>query len=250
MSVKRAPSRWPSALLVGRAVVVLAALLSWAPDARAERSLIVPLHEGGQLVLDQLSGMRVSGGGVSYAGPAGVALRSTRSDALEPGGPASETSTTSLWLAPSVDVFVVDQLSVGGRVEIVHTWGAVEDGATRLELPGTTSMTFLPRIGFYVPLERLGIWPRVGFGWTSLASASFASTGSAPVRETLRAMLLEVDLSLVYRFTETFFMRAGPELGITLGGRRSEESNGQSAGASASMFQISGALGFGMNVEL
>lgn len=233
--------------------LLLAALLFFYPrTARAERELIVPFHEGGHLVLDQLSGLRINrNNGFSYAGPLGIAFRSEKSDSLTPGGPASETSTTSLWLAPSADVFVTDHLSLGGLIEIGHTWGAIEGGGQRVELPGTTSMTFLPRVGFYVPLmDRIGLWPRVGVGYSSVESVSFLSTGSVPVRETFRAMMLDVDLSLVYRFGETFFMRAGPEIALTLGGQREVESNGTSSGAGGSVLQISGVIGFGMNLEL
>lgn len=223
-----------------------------ASPARAERELIVPFYEGGHLVLGQLSGLRIApSSGMSYAGPAGIAFRSERTDSLTPGGPASETSTTTLWLAPAADVFVTDHLSLGGLVEVTHTWGAVEGGGQRLELPGTTSMTFLPRIGFYVSFtDRLGLWPRAGIGWSSVESVSFLSTGSVPSRETFRAMILDLDLSLVYRFSETFFMRAGPEIGVTLGGRRTFEGNGTSSGAGASVLQLSGVVGLGMNLEL
>lgn len=238
--------------LVFVALAVVALLFFWSRPAVAERELIVPFHEGGHLVLDQLSGLRVTPtNGFGYAGPVGIGFRSEKSDAIVPGGPTSETSTTSLWLAPSADVFVTDHLSVGGLVEVAHTWGAVEGSGRRLELPGATSLTFLPRVGFYVPFsDRIGIWPRAGVGWSSVESVSFLSTGSVPVRETFRAMLLDVDLSLVYRFGETFFMRAGPEVGVTLGGRRTTESGGASTGAGASVLQISGVVGFGMNLEL
>jgi hypothetical protein len=227
-------------------------LILWSRPARAERELIVPFHESGHLVLDQLSGMRINpANGFSYAGPVGIAFRSTKADSIVPGAPGSETSTTSIWLAPSADIFVTDHLSVGGLIEVGHTWGAIEGGGRRVELPGTMSLTFMPRVGFYVPLgDRIGIWPRAGFGWSSIESVSFLSTGSAPTRETFRAMLLDVDLSLVYRFGETFFMRAGPEVGVTLGGRRTEETAGTNAGGGASVLQISGVVGFGMNLEL
>jgi hypothetical protein len=234
------------------ALFVTLAFSLWTRTARAERELIVPFHEGGHLVLDQLSGLRINpSNGFAYAGPAGISFRSSKSDSIVPGGPASETSTTSLWFAPSADVFVTDHLSVGGLIEIGHTWGAIEGGGQRLELPGATSMTFLPRVGFYVPFgDRLGLWPRAGFGWSSVETASFESTGGAAKTETFRALLLDVDLSLVYRFGETFFMRAGPEVGVTLGGRRTTESAGTSTGAGASVLQISGVFGFGMNLEL
>lgn len=252
---RSAMSPRPSRLASTKNLVALALAVVWfvhSPRARAERELIVPFHEGGHLVLDQLSGLRVSPtNGTSYAGPLGIAFRSDKSDALTPGGPSSETSTTSLWLAPSADVFVTDHLSLGGLVEVAHTWGAVEAGGQRLELPGTTSMTLLPRVGFYVPLtDRIGAWPRAGVGWSSVQSTSFLSTGSVPTRETLQAMLVDLDVSLVYRFGETFFMRAGPEVSTTLGGRREIETDGTSGGHGASRLHVSGVVGFGVNLEL
>lgn len=232
--------------------IVLAFVVSWSRRASAERELIVPFHEGGHLVLDQLSGLRVRpADGFSYAGPAGIAFRSEKAGALTPGGSSSETSTTSVWLAPSADVFVTDHLSLGGRLEIGHSWGAIEGGERRLELPGTTSMTILPRVGFYVPFtDRIGLWPRAAVGYTSVESVSFLSTGSAPATDTVRAMILDVDLSLVYRFGETFFLRAGPDVGVTFGGRLASEQDGSSAGADASVVQVSAVVGFGLNLEL
>lgn len=236
--------------LVAALVVVL--LVLFASEARAERELIVPFEEKGHVVLDQLAGLRLNAAsGFSYAAPIGIAMRTEKSDALAPGGASSETSTTSVWFAPAADVFVTDHLSVGGLVEINHSWGAVTGGGQRLELPGTTSMTFLPRVGFYAPFtDRIGFWGRVGLGWSSVQSASFDSTGSVPVTTTFRSMILDIDATITYRFTETFFMKAGPELGLTFGGRNEVSSNGQSAGAGGSVLQIGGAMGFGMNIEL
>jgi hypothetical protein len=240
------------ARLVATLVVALLVVVSSPNEALAERELIVPFHEGGHLVLDQLAGLRLSGAsGVSYAGPAGVAFRSTKLDGVTMGAPSKETSSTTLWLAPTADVFVTDHLSVGGLVEVAHTWGAVEGGSQRLELPGTTSMTVLPRVGFYAPFgDRLGLWPRAGVGYCSVEAVSFLSTGSVLVRETVHALVLDLDLSLVYRFGETFFMRAGPEVGVTLGGRRTVEQSGTSAGGGGSVLQLSGVIGFGLNIEL
>ena len=236
--------------LVAFSVVLLG--LVFARSARAERELIVPFEEKGHIVLDQLAGLRLNAAsGFSYAAPMGISVRTEKSDALVPGGASSETSTTSIWLAPSADVFVTDHLSVGGLVEINHSWGAVTSGGQRLELPGTTSMTFLPRIGFYAPFsDRIGLWARAGVGWTSTESASFDSTGSIPVTQTFRSMILDVDATITYRFTEVFFMKAGPEIGVTFGGRSEVSSSGQSAGAGSSVLQLGGALGFGMNIEL
>lgn len=221
-------------------------------EARADRELIVPFHEAGHLVLDQLSGFRANpASGVSYAGPLGIMFRTEKADAFAPGAASSELSTTTFWVAPSVDVFVTDHLSVGGFVEVSHTSGTATSGDQKLELPGTTSMTFLPRVGFYAPLsDRLGIWPRAGFGWTSAESVSYVATGGQAVRDTFRSAILDVDLALVYRFTETFFCKVGPEVGVTLGARRGEEVGNSNAAAGASVVQISGVVGFGANFEL
>ncbi|MBX3231931.1 MAG: hypothetical protein KIT84_12195 [Labilithrix sp.] len=225
-------------------IVVFVVLLLSSSVAWAERDLIVPFHEGGHVVLDQLAGLRLDMSGFSYAAPAGVMMRTANVGGVE-------QSTTSVWFAPAADVFVTDHLSVGGRVDVQHTWGAVESGGQRLELPGTTSMTFLPRVGFYVPFgDRVGLWARAGVGWTRTESASFLAAGSAPTTDTFRAMVLNVDASIVYRFNETFFMKGGPEVGVTFGGRSESSTNGVSTGGSASVLQLGGTLGFGMNIEL
>jgi hypothetical protein len=211
-----------------------------ASSARAERELIVPFHEGGHVVFDQLAGLRLSTSGFSYAAPIGMAVRST-----------NQESTTSLWFSPSADFFVTDHLSVGGLVEINHSWGTATVNNQKLDLPGTTSMTFLPRVGFYAPFsDRIGLWIRAGVGWTSTQSVSFLSAGSTPTTDTFRSLLLDLDATVVYRFTETFFMKAGPELGITFGGRTESSTAGVSTGSAQQVLQIGGAVGFGMNIEL
>jgi hypothetical protein len=194
-----------------------------APAARAERDLLVPFHEAGHLVFDQLSGVRLGAAdGFSYAGPLGFASRTTRIG-------TTTTDTTSVWIAPSADVFVTDHLSLGALVEIGHTWGSHEQDGEQQALPGTSSVVLLPRAGFYVPFgDRFGVWPRAGLGYRATA--------------TFQSMVLDVDVSVVYRFTEHFFLRAGPEIALTLGGKVNGAADG-------SIVQISGVFGFGVNLE-
>jgi len=219
-------------------------LFMFVTPARAERDLIVPFHEGGHVVFDQLAGLRLGTSGLGYAAPIGLAVRSTK-----------ETSETHVWFSPSADIFVTDHLSLGGRVEIDHAWGTAEvpvDGATKkLDVPSTTSMTFLPRVGFYAPFgDRLGFWLRAGVGYASSQQVTFLSNGSAPTTTTFRSALLDIDATIVYRFNETFFMKGGPEVGLTLGGREESSTAGVSVGKEQQLLQIGGALGFGMNIEL
>ena len=239
-------------LVIAFVVSLLLVVLSWSRTARAERELIVPFHEGGHVVLDQLSGLRIDPtSGFAYAGPVGIASRSTKSDSVTPGGPASETSTTSLWFAPSADFFVTDHLSLGGRIEDRSYLGCVRERGPTRRAPRSDVDGVPPARRLLRPVRRSHRdRPRAGLGWSSVESVTFLSTGSAPSRETFRAMILDVDLSLVYRFGETFFMRAGPEVGVTLGGRRTVETGGTSAGGGASVLNISGVVGFGMNLEL
>ncbi len=241
----------PSAPFAG----ILLVLLFWTPRLRAERELIVPFHEGGHVVVDQLCGVRVGGtGDAAYAGIAGIASRTTNAPSSEHhdgARPSVETSLTRLWLAPSVDVFVTEHLSVGGRFEVSHVWGSVERAGTNIEVPPLTSVTVLPRVGFYAPLaDRLGLWPRVAIGYTTDESVASVSSEPGPVKASMRAMLLELEVAVVVRMTETFFLRAGPELRATLGGRQTIESALPEPASSASMVSVSAVVGLGANLEL
>lgn len=221
--------------------------------AKADRELIVPFEESGHLVLDQLSGFRVgAASGFAYAGPVGISYRSTKSSAYVAGDTSTNETTTTMWLAPSVDLFVTDYLSIGALVEVSHSSGTgVTPSGQSVDLPGTLAMTFMPRIGFYAPIgDRFGIWPRAGIGWSSVQEVKFLSDGSTASTETFRSLILDVDLTVVYRFTETFFMRVGPEVGVTLGGRKEQVINGNSFGADKNILQFSGVIGFGANLEL
>lgn len=239
----------PARLAAALATFVLLLLVS--RTARAERDLIVPFEEGGRLVFDQVAGVHLGAqSGVSYAGPLGVAFHDDKADAIVPGAAADHTKTTTLWVAPSADVFVTDHVSVGGLVEVSHTFGKTSVGGQDVELPGTTSMSFVPRVGFYIPIgDRFGVWPRLGLGYARTESVAFAAQGGTPVKETMQSMLLEADLAVIYRFDETFFLRAGPSVSLTLGGRREQEAGGVQAASDASAIAFGGVVGFGVSLD-
>jgi len=54
------------------------------------------------------------------------------------------------------------------------------------------------------------------------------------------------DISVVYRFSESFFMKGGAELALTLGGRSPQEGD---SGEAASAMALAATLGFGMLIE-
>lgn len=218
--------------------IVVAALLSAPSVASAsERELLVGFHEAGHVVIDQLSGLRLGPSGASYAGPAGVAVRTERLGEVE-------SKATSLWLAPSGDVFVTDHLSVGGVVEVSHTFGAWKRGEVTTDVPAATGVRAVPRLGFFTPFgDRFGLWVRAGVGYLRSEQVTTTS-GGTPTRATFAAAAIEADASLVYRFTESFFLRVGPEVGTTLGGRSHVDTAGD-----ASVLHVAGAASFGMNLE-
>src|SRR4051812_1818439 len=82
------------------------AALTMSREAHAQREIVTSMGNKGVLVIDQLSGFRISSiGGVSYAGPIGFSFQST--GASDRAGRTTEHFTT-FWLAPSADIFVID----------------------------------------------------------------------------------------------------------------------------------------------
>ncbi len=196
---------------IGLGVFILA---SSPVAAHADRELIVPFHESGHLVLDQLSGLKVDGAGATYEGPIGASYRREKIDGI------ADEKTTTVWFAPSADYFITEHLSLGGAFEWSHAWGTAGKADT---------LSALPRIGFYAPFgDRFGIWPRLSIGYVKT--------------DAFESVVVDVDVTLVYRFTESFFVRVGPNLGTTLGGSTTL--------GDASVLSISGVTALGMNLEL
>lgn len=227
-------------------------LLLLAKPAWAERELLDQFHDRWRLVLDQLAGFRVGPSGAAYAGPIGVSFRSASEDPLL-GSTATGGKATTFWLAPSADLFVAEGLSVGALVEVSHTTASLETATGALDLPSTTSMTFLPRVGYFFAIgDRFGIWPRAGIGYTSAERVMMLSPGigqpAAPGKDTLRSVLLDVDVGAIYRMNETFYLRLGPQLGVTLGGEHAQATNGATATSKASVFNVSAIAGVGVNL--
>jgi len=172
------------------AVPVCLAAFTVAASANAA-DLVTPTGGKGQFVIDQISGFRASAApspssAFSYAGLVGFAYSKLSFDSLNlgglsPGGSQSY-SYTSFWLAPSLDWFPIDHLSIGGLVEISTTSASRDDKQTAqsptitTSLPTTTNFTILPRVGYMIPIGgpegRFAIWPRVGAGYASRQWAS------------------------------------------------------------------------------
>lgn len=138
------------------------------PPAR-ERA---PLGERGQLVIADLVGAQSGGGIGSLPGYAVFApeftgvlgYQSTSIDgATDP--PTSPQRMTSMWLAPSFDVFVADRISVGATATI---------GNIEVDVQHYFRWGVAPRVGYALPITRdsIAFWPRIGAAYDETIAGS------------------------------------------------------------------------------
>ena len=220
-----------------------------APRAGAvQRELLTEAGEAGTLAIDQLSGFRISSlGGFGYASPLGFTYQSMHTEGVA-GGPAVTQRATTFFVAPSFDVFVLDQLSIGGLAEVAWQNTSVEltPGAgptTKVDLPATTSFTLLPRLGYLLRVgDRIALWPRVGVGYGSRQSAL-----STTDKSTTGALLVDVDVGLLYRVNETFYLRFAPQITLAPTGSTSQSMAGGGSVSGATTFLVfSSTVGLGL----
>jgi hypothetical protein len=250
------------------AIVLLASGPAWA-----QRELLTKPGQRGQVVIDQISGFR---GGVSsvgpqnsltpsvqYYGPLGFAVeRYSQTDAANPQNVDSVTATT-FWIAPSADVFVIDHLSIGGMVELAYTTnsGSVPQagpaGMARsmsVNLPSSTSFAVMPRAGWMFAFgDRWALWPRLSVGYASNAIGGLPNAaGTRNVGgSSIDGLALDLDIGLLFRVNETFFLRLAPEVGwIPAGGNSTTDAAGNSVTASADYLEFSLTGGIGVMFEL
>jgi hypothetical protein len=215
----------------------------------------------GQLAIDQISGFRLSSSGsITYYGPIGVSVSSITLRNLNTRANVTEDDTfhyTTFWLAPSADFFVIDHLSIGGLIEYAHT-STSEDvnvvGAPTqtVNLPSTTDFTLLPRVGYLIPIggDRFGIWPRGGVGYVSrqVSTPAGANTFTA---DTFSGLTVDIDVGFLYRITDSFFIKAAPEIAFVPGATHSESlQNTNSISGPASAFQFALVSGVGGIIQL
>jgi hypothetical protein len=244
------------------AVGVVLALLAYGGTAKAQgRDLLTPLGGKGQLAIDQVSGFRVGpfipGGGpsVTYYGPIGLAVQ--RYSEAGPNVQGNDVfNTTTIWFAPSLDVFVINHLSIGGMIEIAYTSGSssVPDPrnpsvTTSSSIPSQTDFTILPRVGYLFAIgQRFGIWPRGAIGY---ASRQYTDTTTMPSgRETFRGLILDFDVGAIFRVNETFFLRLAPEVAFLPAGAHATTADNVTVSQSANLFQFTLTGGIGVFLPL
>ncbi len=256
--MRRSPRLRSSLCSTSRALVAAAVTFGVAfglpTEARAARELLVPAGEKGTLALDQISGFRASMiNGLTYAGPLGFSHRQFSEHSFD-SNTDSTTRLNTFWLTPSADLFVIDHLSVGLLLEYSNTWGSADvvrnDKTTQtVTLKGTTTFTILPRVGYLFSInDRFAIWPRAGLGYARIETNQ--GTSDVPLIDAFSGVVMEVDVGLLYRFNETFFMRASPDLVFSIGGSHSVSSGGTTTSAGAGILQASAVFGVGVFFDL
>jgi hypothetical protein len=240
-----------------RILLVVAVLLLLPTEAFAQRELLNPMGSKYTLVIDQLSGFRASafgGNGFSYAGPIGVMHQSYSEHRFNNTGD-DITRTTTIWIAPSADIFLFDfPLSLGALFEISSTSGSFDrqQGNTNTtitrDLATTTSIALLPRVGFLIRInDRFGIWPRGGLGY---ASRQTTNPNDQTQKVSVSGFMTEIDVGFLWRPIEPVFFRVGPEVAFSLGASHTATGGGTSTSADASMFQVGILGGVGVMFDL
>lgn len=165
----------------GLAAAVVASIVGVASGARAEEGAAdraedragaaAPLFgRRGSVVLDDLFGVFVGsaaplpGTGAIGFSAGWIALSSTKVEGGDASVPGTSSAQSSLTVAPSLDVFVTDNLTIGGSAAVFARRARYGGGGAEMHQYGAG---LAPRIGWAVPLgEGLALWPRVrgGFG--------------------------------------------------------------------------------------
>ena len=238
--------------------LVAASVLAAAPGALAQevRPLMSPTGGRGQLNIDQLGAYRIGTfSGLSYSGILGFAVQKFSYD-TQPGTVTDHYTT--FWIAPAADYFVLDHFSIGGFLEVSSTSGSRDRPINPTQnvndkIPAATNFTLLPRIGWMFPLgDRIGIWPRGGIGWASRQTPVSGSVGTNnPEVETYSSVILDLEVPVLFRFNETFYLSGTPQFLTSLGGSNSTFDNAnREISSSGSFLQFAVTIGFGVLLDL
>jgi hypothetical protein len=116
------------------------------------------------------------------------------------------------------DYFVIDSLSVGAALGLIHTTTSTEAElmGTSVESDGPTISGFLfsPRAGYaFMFQDNVGIWPKLGFTYVSGGSDEDGGTETS-----LSALALSLDVPLVFSPIPNVAFTAGPSLDLGLSG--------------------------------
>jgi hypothetical protein len=114
-------------------------------------------------------------------------------------------STTTIDLAPAVDYFVMDHLSVGGFLRFDYS---------HFPSGHATAFGIGPRVGYDIPFSGLfSVWPKLGFSFAT----SSTSQPNQP-SETSNNFALNIFVPVMLHPAEHFFIGFGPAFDVDLTG--------------------------------
>jgi hypothetical protein len=123
----------------------------------------------------------------------------------------SRGGRTNVNLAPSLDYFLVDNVSVGVNAFVGYSRGTSLDSTGETTVFKSTSIGVAPRLGGNIQLtERLSFWPQIGVGYGTVDTSEIASSG-ANQHSSVR-LWVQVSAPLLVHPTSHFFLGAGPSL--------------------------------------
>jgi hypothetical protein len=118
----------------------------------------------------------------------------------------------TITLAPAVDYFVIDRLSVGGFI----SWSYVTAGDS-----DSSRFAIGPRVGYNLTLSDLvSLWPKVGFSFATSSVSEDADAGDVEL-ETSQGndgIALNIFVPFMFHPAEHFFAGFGPYLDTDLSG--------------------------------
>jgi hypothetical protein len=112
--------------------------------------------------------------------------------------------TTTLQLAPALDYFLIQNLSLGGMIGLDYVTSG-DNHSSRLSIG--------PRVGYNFTLSDLiSVWPKLGtsFAWTSSEVSASPSTGEPSSSSTGNNIALNVFVPVVFHPAKHFFVGFGP----------------------------------------
>jgi hypothetical protein len=118
---------------------------------------------------------------------------------------------TIITLAPAVDYFIIDNLSIGGFIGL--------DYATSGDA-STTRFSVGPRVGYNLFLSDLvSLWPKIGFSFATTSSKEGGATDNVTVTTSSNSgIALNLFLPIMFHPAEHFFAGLGPFLDTDLSG--------------------------------
>ena len=141
-----------------------------------------------------------------------LAISSDAAIAITHASPSEGASSTRVTLAPAVDYFIIENLSIGGFISLDHT--TIED-------VDFTVFGIGPRVGYNIPLSNaVSVWPKVGFSFQSTGTSEEEESGDVEIETSTGndGIALNLFVPIMFHPVTHFFAGFGPFLDADLSG--------------------------------